>query len=86
MVRCVFACLPSACALFDNAVCPFTITVQVVAGWNNGSITVRHGESGEMIFKDSLGAGIAGLVASDYRLTGSPDILAVSTSTFLNIK
>lgn len=54
--------------------------VQVVSGWNNGSVTVRHGETGEVVFKDSMGAGgVAGIVVSDYRLTGTPDVLVVST-------
>lgn len=66
--------------VFDCAWCCGLVTSQVVSGWNNGSVTVRHGETGEVVFKDSMGAGgVAGIVVSDYRLTGTPDVLVVST-------
>jgi hypothetical protein len=50
----------------------------VISGWDNGAVLVRHSDSGEVLFKDSFEGPVAGIVASDYRLTGTQDLLVVS--------
>jgi len=41
-------------------------------------VHVRNVETGELVFKDNLGSPVAGIVESDYRLTGNKDVLVVS--------
>lgn len=51
---------------------------EVFSGWNNGAFTVRRQENGEMLFKESMDAPIAGIVRSDYRMDGKEEVMVCS--------
>lgn len=53
---------------------------EVFVGWSNGTISVRRQETGEVIFKEALGAPIAGILTSDYRRGGTNEVLICSTA------
>nr|CAH7736700.1 unnamed protein product [Callosobruchus chinensis] len=53
---------------------------QLITGWSNGKIDCRSVKTGEVLFKDHMGAGIAGIVEGDYRSVGKNDLICVSTS------
>ncbi|XP_060518353.1 Bardet-Biedl syndrome 2 protein homolog isoform X2 [Cylas formicarius] len=52
---------------------------QLITGWSNGKIDCRSITTGEVIFKDSFTAGIAGIVQGDYRSLGKSDLICVSS-------
>ncbi|XP_066249120.1 Bardet-Biedl syndrome 2 protein-like [Euwallacea similis] len=54
-------------------------TFQLITGWSNGKIDCRNLKSGEVQFKDSMSAGVAGIVEGDYRSMGRNDLICVST-------
>lgn len=51
---------------------------QLITGWSNGKIDCRSISTGEVLFKDSLSHGVAGVVEADYRGTGINDLICVS--------
>lgn len=51
---------------------------QLITGWSNGKIDCRSILTGEVLFKDNLGHGAAGIVEADYRGTGKTDLICVS--------
>lgn len=52
---------------------------QLIIGWSNGKIDCRTLKTGEVLFKDSMAAGVAGIVGGDYRSMGKNDLICVST-------
>lgn len=51
---------------------------QLITGWSNGKIDCRSVTTGEVLFKDSLTHGAAGIVEADYRAIGKTDLICVS--------
>jgi Bardet-Biedl syndrome 2 protein len=47
---------------------------ELVSGWANGKLEVRSDRSGEVIFKDNLGAPISAIVQADYRSDGRTEV------------
>ncbi|KAF7277987.1 hypothetical protein GWI33_008983 [Rhynchophorus ferrugineus] len=54
-------------------------TQQLITGWSNGKIDCRAPKTGEVLFKDSMGSGIAGITEGDYRFIGKNDLICIST-------
>ncbi|CAG9764410.1 unnamed protein product [Ceutorhynchus assimilis] len=54
-------------------------STQLITGWSNGKVDCRIMKSGEVLFKDSMCAGVAGIVEGDYRSMGKTDLICVST-------
>ncbi|GAB6027833.1 Bardet-Biedl syndrome 2 protein [Chamberlinius hualienensis] len=52
---------------------------ELITGWSNGKIDVRNDRSGEVIFKDNFSNSIAGIVAEDYCLRGTQELICCST-------
>lgn len=52
---------------------------ELVSGWSNGRIEVRSDRNGEIIYKDTLGASVAGIVRADYRQSGREEIICCAT-------
>ncbi|KAG5882213.1 hypothetical protein JTB14_024725 [Gonioctena quinquepunctata] len=52
---------------------------QLITGWSNGKIDCRSIKTGEVLFKDTLNSGIAGIVEGDYRSIGKTDLICVSS-------
>ncbi|CAF3460420.1 unnamed protein product [Rotaria socialis] len=48
---------------------------ELVTGWSNGKVDIRNDRSGEVIFKDSLTASVAGIVKADYRVAGENSLI-----------
>lgn len=48
---------------------------EVVTGWESGRLEVRSDRSGEVLYKDSFRAPIAGILQSDYRSDGRAQLL-----------
>jgi hypothetical protein len=51
---------------------------ELVSGWANGKLEVRSDRSGEVIFKDNLGAPISAIVQADYRADGRTEVRAAA--------
>jgi hypothetical protein len=51
---------------------------EVACGWATGRLEIRRAQTGELLFRDTLPAGVAGLAVADYRGDGRPVLLAVS--------
>lgn len=52
---------------------------QLITGWSNGKIDCRSIKTGEVLFKDTLSSGIAGVVEGDYRSIGKNDIICIAS-------
>lgn len=55
------------------------LTPQLITGWSNGKIDCRNLKTGEVLFKDSMSSGVAGIVDGDYRSMGKTDLICVSS-------
>ncbi len=51
---------------------------EVFSGWSNGLFTVRREETGEVLFKETMDAPVAGIVSSDYRMDGKEEVMICS--------
>lgn len=51
---------------------------QLITGWSNGKIDCRSILTGEVLFKDNLQHGAAGIIEADYRGTGKNDLICIS--------
>ena len=48
---------------------------EIITGWANGMFNVRKLDSGELIYKDNVGAAVVGIVKADYRLDGKEEVM-----------
>lgn len=55
-------------------------TPELITGWSSGKIDARMYNTGEVMFKIQLSSSVAGIVEADYRRTGKPDLVVVSTN------
>ncbi|XP_023337045.1 Bardet-Biedl syndrome 2 protein homolog isoform X2 [Eurytemora carolleeae] len=51
----------------------------MITGWSSGKLDARNDKSGEVVFKDNMGASIAGLTQGDYRQDGKMELIVSST-------
>lgn len=51
---------------------------EVISGWSNGSLNVRHCDTGEVICRATMSTSIAGMVRSDYRMDGREELVVCS--------
>jgi hypothetical protein len=54
-------------------------STQLITGWSNGKIDCRSTKTGEVLFKDTMTAGVAGVVEGDYRSVGKTDVICASS-------
>uniref|UniRef100_A0A7S0L2Q7 Bardet-Biedl syndrome 2 protein homolog n=1 Tax=Coccolithus braarudii TaxID=221442 RepID=A0A7S0L2Q7_9EUKA len=48
---------------------------EIISGWDNGKFEVRSDRSGEVIFKETLGASVSAILTSDYRCDGHTEVM-----------
>lgn len=53
-------------------------SLQLITGWSNGKIDCRSVKTGEVLFKDVMNSGLAGIVEGDYRSNGKTDLICIS--------
>lgn len=53
---------------------------ELITGYSSGKLDARTYSTGEVMFKIQLSSGVAGIVEADYRRTGKPDLVIVSTN------
>jgi len=51
---------------------------ELVTGWDNGKLEVRHDTKGAVVFKEYLDAPVAALCCADYRLDGKTTLMSVT--------
>lgn len=52
---------------------------ELVTGWSNGRLEVRHESNGELVYKDRFTSSIAQIVIGDYRMDNKDEIIACAT-------
>lgn len=50
---------------------------ELIAGWSSGRLEVRLDSTGFLVYKDKMNASVASLMATDYRMDGRMQIVAV---------
>ncbi|XP_059489221.1 Bardet-Biedl syndrome 2 protein homolog [Neocloeon triangulifer] len=53
---------------------------ELIIGWSNGKVDGRSSRTGEVVFKDNFTSAVAGIVAGDYRLIGTRDLICCSVT------
>ena len=48
---------------------------ELVTGWSSGELDIRSVQNGEVLYKDTFGAFIAGIVQADYRMDGKVELI-----------
>ncbi|KAG1676464.1 hypothetical protein FOA52_002284 [Chlamydomonas sp. UWO 241] len=49
---------------------------ELVSGWSNGRVEVRHADTGDVVYRDTLATGaVSAIVSADYRGTGAPQLV-----------
>jgi len=51
---------------------------EIFSGWSNGSFAVRREENGEVLFRQTMDAAVAGIINADYRLDGKEEVMICS--------
>lgn len=51
---------------------------EVFSGWDNGGYNVRREETGEVVFRQTMDAPIAGILKADYRMDGKEEVMICS--------
>ncbi len=51
---------------------------ELIAGWSNGKVEVRHENNGSIIYKDQFSSGVSSIVKADYRMDGKEEIICCS--------
>lgn len=51
---------------------------EIISGWDNGAFNVRREENGEVVFRQTMDAPIAGILCADYRMDGKEEVMICS--------
>ena len=51
---------------------------ELISGWANGKFEVRSDRTGEVIYKDTLGAAVSAILQADYRCDGHTQVIVCS--------
>jgi len=51
---------------------------EIFSGWSNGAFVVRREDTGEAVFRQSMGSPVASIVSADYRMDGKEEVMICS--------